>query len=103
MSLAVYLDYKFNTIKFNSKWPTGAAIVRPPNTEYTQRIRACWKKLPKIVKITLLQFNYKFGHGNFLQNDRHNIFKIFTDGKKKSYRRKLSKLNHKVATSSLFS
>ena len=36
----------------------------------------------------------------FSQYDRHNIFKIFTDGKK-SYRRKLSKLNHKVATSSL--
>ena len=43
---------KFNTIKFNSKWPTGAAIVRPPNTEYTQSIGACWEKLPKIVKIT---------------------------------------------------
>ena len=26
---------------------------------------ACWEKLPKIVKITLLQFNYEFGHGNF--------------------------------------
>ena len=47
------------------RWPTGAAIVRPPNTEYTQSIAACWEKLPKIVKITLLQFNYEFGHGNF--------------------------------------
>ena len=47
------------------RWPMGAAIVRPPNTEYTQRIGACWEKLPKIVKITLLQFNYEFGHGNF--------------------------------------
>ena len=47
------------------RWPTGAAIVRPPNTEYTQSIGACWEKLPKIVKITLLQFNYEFGHGNF--------------------------------------
>ena len=43
----------------------GAAIVRPPNTECTQSIGACWEKLPKIVKITLLQFNYEFGHGNF--------------------------------------
>ena len=43
----------------------GAAIVRPPNTEYTQSIGACWEKLPKIVIITLLQFNYEFGHGNF--------------------------------------
>ena len=47
------------------RWPMGAAIVRPPNTEYTQSIGACWEKLPKIVKITLLQFNYEFGHGNF--------------------------------------
>ena len=47
------------------RWPMGAAIVRPPNTEYTRRIGACWEKLPKIVKITLLQFNYEFGHGNF--------------------------------------
>ena len=45
--------------------PMGAAIVRPLNTEYTQSIGACWEKLPKIVKITLLQFNYEFGHGNF--------------------------------------
>ena len=64
------------------RWPTGAAIVRPPNTEYTQSIGACWEKLPKIVKITLLQFNYEFGHGNFSQYDLHNIFKIFTDAKK---------------------
>ena len=42
----------------------GAAIVRPPNTEFTQRIGACWEKLPKIVKITFLQFNYEFGYGN---------------------------------------
>ena len=40
----------------------GAAIVRPPNTKYTQSIGACWEKLPKIVKITLLQFNYEFDH-----------------------------------------
>ena len=45
--------------------PTGAAIVRPPNTEYIQSIGACWEMLLKIVKITLLQFNYEFGHGNF--------------------------------------
>ena len=47
------------------RWPMGAAIVRPPNTEYTQSIGACWEKLPKVGKITLLQFNYEFGHGNF--------------------------------------
>ena len=48
------------------RWPTGAAIVRPPTTEYTQSIKgACWEQLPKIVKITLLQFNYELGHGNF--------------------------------------
>ena len=56
-----------NLILLNSivRWPTGAAIVRPPNTEHTQSIGACWEKLPKIVKIALLQFNYEFGHGNF--------------------------------------
>ena len=43
----------------------GAAMVRPPNTEYTQSIGACREKLSKIVKITLPQFNYEFGHGNF--------------------------------------
>ena len=53
----------------------GAAIVRPPNTEYTQSIGACWEKLPKIVKITLLQFNYEFGHGNFFHSM---IFTIFS-------------------------
>ena len=42
-----------------------AAIVRPPNTEYTQSIGACWEELPKTVKITLLQFYYEFGHGIF--------------------------------------
>ena len=74
---------KFNTIKFNSKWPRGAAIVRPPNTEYTQSIGACWENLPKKVKIALLQFNYEFGHGVFFsQYDLHKIFKIFTDRKK---------------------
>ena len=45
------------------RWPTGAAIVRSPNTERTQSIGAYWEKLPNIVKITLLQFNYEFGHG----------------------------------------
>ena len=49
------------------RWPTGAAIVRLPYIEYTQSIGACWEKLPKIVKITLLQFNYTFGHGFFSQ------------------------------------
>ena len=70
------------------RWPTGAAILRPPNTKYTQSIGACWEKLPKIVQITLLQFNYEFGNGNFSQYDLHNIFKIFMDGKN-GYRRKL--------------
>ena len=47
----------------------GAAIVRPPNTEYTQSIGAFWESLPpqkkKKVKITLLQFYFKFSHGIF--------------------------------------
>ena len=30
-------------------WPMGAAIVRPPNTKYTQSIGVCLEKLPKIV------------------------------------------------------
>ena len=47
------------------RWPTGAAIVRPPHTKYTQSIGVCWEKLPKTVKIMLLQFNYIFGYGNF--------------------------------------
>ena len=47
------------------RWPTGAAIVRPPNAECAQGIGACWEKLPKIVKITLLQFNYEFRYGFF--------------------------------------
>ena len=63
------------------RWPTGAAIVRPPNTEYTQSIGACWEKLPKTVKIT---FNLIMNSVMkiFSQYDLHNIFKIFTDGKK---------------------
>ena len=28
----------------------GAAIVRPPNTEYTQSVGAHWENSPKIVK-----------------------------------------------------
>ena len=36
-------------------WLMGTAIVRPPNTEYTQ----------KTVKITLLQLYFKFSHGDF--------------------------------------
>ena len=51
----------------------GAASVRPPNTVYTQSIGACWEKLPTIVKITLLQFNYEFGW-NFFHSM---IFTIF--------------------------
>ena len=65
----------------------GAAIVRPPNTEYTQNKWASWEKLPKLVKITLLQFNYEFGHGNFFTvwSSQHfqNIYrrkKILIDG-----------------------
>ena len=65
----------------------GAAIVRPPNTEYTQSIGACLEELAKTVKITLLQFNYEFGHGNFFTvwSSQHfqNIYrrkKIVIDG-----------------------
>ena len=43
----------------------GAAIVRPSNTESTQSIGACWGKLPKVVKVTLLQLDYEFDHGIF--------------------------------------
>ena len=35
----------------------GAANIGPPNTKYTQSIRAYWEMLLKIVKIALLQFN----------------------------------------------
>ena len=31
------------------RWPMGTAIVRPPNTKYTQSIGVCLEKLPKIV------------------------------------------------------
>ena len=68
----------------------GAAIVRPPNTEYTQRIGACWEKLPKIVKITLLQFNYEFGHGNFFHSVIFTTFSKYLPTEKNVYRRKLS-------------
>ena len=62
----------------------GAAIVRPPNTQYTQNIGACWETLPKLVRITLLQFNYEFSHGIlFSQYDLHNIFTICINRKKK--------------------
>ena len=44
------------------RWLMGTAIVRQPNAKYTQSIGACWEKLPKLVKITLLQFNYEFGN-----------------------------------------
>ena len=47
------------------RWPTGAAIVRPPHTKYTESIGVCWEKLPKTVKIVLLQFIYIFRYGNF--------------------------------------
>ena len=67
----------------------GAAIVRAPNTEYTQSIGACWEKLPKIVKITLLQFNYEFGHGNFF-SVIFTIFSKYLPTEKNIYRRKLS-------------
>ena len=59
----------------------GAAIVRSPITEYTQSIGAHWENLSKIVKITLLQFYFKFSHSYFSQYDLHNIFKKFIDGK----------------------
>ena len=66
------------------RWPTDAAIVRPPNTEYTQSIGACRKKTTKIEKITLLQFSYEFGHGNFFTvKNLQNIYRrkrIVIDG-----------------------
>ena len=37
----------FILLNLKVRWPTGAAIVRPPNTEYTLNIGACWEKLPK--------------------------------------------------------
>ena len=40
-------------------WLMGAAIIRPPDTKYTQSRGAYWEKLLKLVKITLLQFNYE--------------------------------------------
>ena len=63
-------------------WPTGAAIVRPPNTKYTQSIGAYWKNLPKIVRIALLQFSYKFGHGNFFTVRSSQYFQNIIDGRK---------------------
>ena len=66
----------------------GTAIVRQPNTEYTQSIGACWEKLPKIVKITLLQFDYEFGHGNFLTVWSSQHFQNIYQREKNSYRRK---------------
>ena len=67
----------------------GTAIERPSNTEYTQSIAAYWENSPKIIKIILLQFYFKFSDGNFFspKYDLHNILKIFIDGKN-SYRRK---------------
>ena len=58
------------------------AIVRPPNTEYTQSIGACWEKLPKIVKITYCNSIMNSVMEIFSQYDLHNIFKIFIEGKK---------------------
>ena len=45
----------------------GAAIVRPPNTEYTQSIGAYWENSLKKVKIILLQFYFKFSHVDFFK------------------------------------
>ena len=58
----------------------GVAIIRSPNTKYTQSIGACLEKLLKIMKIKLLQFNYELCNGIFSQYDLHNIIKIFIDG-----------------------
>ena len=49
---------------------------------HTQSLEACWEELPTIEKITLLQFDYEFGHENFSTVCLHNILKIFIDGKK---------------------
>ena len=67
------------------RWPTGVAIVRPPNTEYTQSTGACWEKLPETVKITLLQFNYEFGHGGFFHSMIFIIFSKYLSTEKNSY------------------
>ena len=67
----------------------GRSHCKTTNTEYTKSIGASWEKLPKIVKITLLQFNYEFSHGNFFTVWSSQYFQIFIDGKN-SYRRKLS-------------
>ena len=69
------------------RWPMGAAIVRPPNTEYTQSIGVCWEKLPKIVKITLLQWirSWKFFHSVIFT-----IFSKYLPTEKNIYRRKRS-------------
>ena len=71
------------------RWPMGAAIVRPPNTKYTQSIGVCLEKLPKIVWITLLQFNYVFGYGNFFTVWSSLCFQNIYRRKKNSYRQKL--------------
>ena len=43
----------------------GVAIVRLPNTEYTQSIGTFGENSPQKVKIILLQFYLKFSHSNF--------------------------------------
>ena len=60
----------------------GAAIVRPPNTKYTQSIGVCLEKLPK--------FNYVFGYGNFFHSMIFTMFLKYLPTEKNSYRRKLS-------------
>ena len=65
----------------------GAAVVTQPNTEYTQSIGDCWKKLPKKKKKSENNMHYCNLIINsvteiFSKYDLHNIFKIFVDGKK---------------------
>ena len=54
----------------------GTAIERPSNTEYMQSIAAYWENSPKIIKIILLQFYFKFSDGNFFFQNM--IFTIFS-------------------------
>ena len=72
------------------RWPTGAAIVRPPNIEYTQSIGACWEKLPKNSENNITAYDYEFSHGNFFHSMIFTIFSKYLSTEKNSYRQKLS-------------
>ena len=72
------------------RWPTGATIVWPPNTKYTQSMGACWEKLPKnsennITAIWLWIWSWKFFHSMIFT-----VFSKYLSTERNSYRRKLS-------------